>query len=54
MTPAIGHLPHLYKKVTTYTMNMCERALYEVLLAEKLCVVYFEKKKKESKKTLLK
>lgn len=53
MTPAIGHLPHLYKKVTTYTMNMCERALYEVLLAEKLCVVYFEKKK-ESKKTLLK
>lgn len=26
-------------------MNMCERALYEVLLAEKLCVVYFEKKK---------
>lgn len=45
MTPAIGHLPHLYKKVTTYTMNMCERALYEVLLAEKLCVVYFEKKR---------
>lgn len=43
MTPDIGHLPHHYKKVTTYTM--CERALYEVLLAEKLCVVYFERKK---------
>lgn len=48
MTPDIGHLPHHYKKVTTYTM--CERGLYEVLLAEKLCVVLFWEKENYPKR----